>query len=123
ASTGSSAREEANRTPTREAAPVWVLARRALPRLSFRAPSGVYNLRPRRIIFAMLHQLILAGGSGTRFWPKSRAALPKQLLSLDGGPTLLEKTAARLEGAVLPERIFVVTTAPQAPRVRERLPK
>jgi mannose-1-phosphate guanylyltransferase len=71
----------------------------------------------------MLHQLILAGGSGTRFWPKSRAALPKQLLSLDGGPTLLEKTAARLEGIVAPERIFVVTTAQQAPLVRERLPQ
>jgi mannose-1-phosphate guanylyltransferase len=70
----------------------------------------------------MLHALILAGGSGTRFWPKSRARLPKQLLSLDGGPTLLEQAAARLAGAVLPERIFVVTTAEQAPLVRERLP-
>jgi mannose-1-phosphate guanylyltransferase len=73
-------------------------------------------------MFPMLHALIMAGGSGTRFWPKSRARLPKQLLSLDGGPTLIERTAARLEGAVLPERIFVVTTAEQAPLVRERLP-
>src|SRR5262245_33929899 len=71
----------------------------------------------------MLHQLILAGGSGTRFWPKSRAALPKQLLSLDGGPTLLEQAAARLEGAVRPENVHVVTTAQQAPLVRERLPQ
>lgn len=70
----------------------------------------------------MLHALIMAGGSGTRFWPKSRARLPKQLLSLDGGPTLIERTAARLAGAVLPDRIFVVTTADQAPLVRERLP-
>ncbi len=71
----------------------------------------------------MLHQLILAGGSGTRFWPKSRAALPKQLLSLDGGPTLLAQAAARLEGAVRPDRVFVVTTEQQAPLVREHLPQ
>lgn len=70
----------------------------------------------------MLCALILAGGSGTRFWPKSRARLPKQLISLDGGPTLIEQAAARLEGTVLPERTFVVTTARQAPLVRERLP-
>jgi mannose-1-phosphate guanylyltransferase len=70
----------------------------------------------------MLYALIMAGGSGTRFWPRSRADLPKQFLSLDGGPTLIEQTAARISDLVQPERMFVVTTARQAPLVRERLP-
>ncbi len=46
---------------------------------------------PRRRI----HAVILAGGAGERFWPRSRAAIPKFFLSLDGGPSLLEATVAR----------------------------
>ena len=41
--------------------------------------------------------IVMAGGSGTRFWPASRAALPKQLLPLAGDTTLLQDTVARLE--------------------------
>jgi mannose-1-phosphate guanylyltransferase len=70
----------------------------------------------------MLHQLIMAGGSGTRFWPLSRKARPKQLLSLDGGPTLLAQAASRLAGVVPPGRVRVVTTEAQAPLVRLALP-
>jgi mannose-1-phosphate guanylyltransferase len=70
----------------------------------------------------MLHQLILAGGSGTRFWPLSRRTRPKQLLGLDGGPPLLARAAGLLEGAVPPERQWVVTTGAQADAVREALP-
>ncbi|MGB1129632.1 MAG: sugar phosphate nucleotidyltransferase, partial [Haloferula sp.] len=44
------------------------------------------------------YALILAGGSGTRFWPLSRNARPKQLLNLFGTDTLLEQTISRLEG-------------------------
>ena len=43
------------------------------------------------------YALILAGGSGTRFWPLSRNARPKQLLNLFGDVTLLEQTIARLQ--------------------------
>ncbi len=48
---------------------------------------------PRRRI----HAVILAGGAGERFWPASRAAVPKFFLSVDGGPSLLEATVARAE--------------------------
>ncbi len=52
---------------------------------------------------------ILAGGSGSRFWPWSRESRPKQLLSLDGGPTLLETTTRRMLRIVPPERLLVIT--------------
>ena len=52
---------------------------------------------------------ILAGGSGTRFWPLSTPATPKQMLSLAGETSLLEQAVRRLEGLVPPEQILVVT--------------
>lgn len=58
----------------------------------------------------MLHGLIIAGGSGTRLWPLSRASLPKHLLPLHpSGRTLLCDTFARLARSVPPERIYIVT--------------
>ena len=45
-----------------------------------------------------LHAAILAGGSGTRFWPASTRAVPKQMLALTGGEPLLRETVARLGG-------------------------
>ena len=44
----------------------------------------------------MLHAVIMAGGTGTRFWPLSRAARPKQLLDLTGGRTMIQATVDRL---------------------------
>ena len=58
-----------------------------------------------------LHVLILAGGSGTRFWPWSRTDLPKQFLALDGSATLLEQTLRRLDGWVPPEQRWILTRA------------
>ena len=70
-----------------------------------------------------LYALILAGGSGERFWPLSRRARPKQLLRLVAQQTLLEQAVARLEGLVAPERLLILTNVDQEAAVRELLPQ
>ncbi len=70
----------------------------------------------------MLHAIIMAGGSGTRFWPKSRRDRPKQLLKLFGDATMLQQTVARIEPLIPPERILIVTGADQAAATRAQLP-
>lgn len=67
--------------------------------------------------------VILAGGSGTRFWPLSRNTRPKQLLNLFDGATLLEQTLQRLEGLVPNENIFILTNALQVEGVRSLAPQ
>ncbi len=69
-----------------------------------------------------LSALVLAGGSGTRFWPASRRSRPKQLLALDGGRSLLQATVDRLAPLVPAERVWVATTPALAAAVREQLP-
>lgn len=64
------------------------------------------------------YALILAGGSGTRFWPLSRNDRPKQLLDLFGTGTLLEQTIHRLEGLVPLENILILTNSLQVEAVR-----
>jgi mannose-1-phosphate guanylyltransferase len=68
-----------------------------------------------------IYALILAGGSGERFWPLSRQARPKQLLRLVSDRTLLEETLVRLEGFIPPERILILTNAEQEHAVRKLL--
>lgn len=70
-----------------------------------------------------LYALILAGGSGERFWPLSRRARPKQLLRLVAEQTLLEQAVARLEGLIPPERLLILTNVDQEAAVRELLPQ
>jgi mannose-1-phosphate guanylyltransferase len=67
--------------------------------------------------------ILLAGGSGTRFWPASRRRRPKQYLRIVGNGSMLAETFARLEGLVAPERVLVVTTAEQVGEVRAALPE
>ena len=67
--------------------------------------------------------VIMAGGRGTRFWPRSRNARPKQFLAITGKETLLHQTVRRLDGHVSPERIFVVTTEDLAAETRRMLPE
>ena len=62
--------------------------------------------------------MILAGGSGTRFWPLSRNSKPKQLLDLLDSGTLLSQTINRLEGLIPRENILILTNAVQEDAVR-----
>jgi mannose-1-phosphate guanylyltransferase len=70
-----------------------------------------------------IYALILAGGSGERFWPVSRRTRPKQLLKLVSERTLLGETVARLEGLIPPERILILTNVEQEAAVRALLPQ
>ena len=66
--------------------------------------------------------LVLAGGSGERFWPLSRRARPKQLIKLLSENSLLEDTLARLAGFVPPERVLILTNEDQEAAVRAMFP-
>jgi len=68
-----------------------------------------------------LHAVILAGGSGTRFWPLSRETCPKQMLQIVGEDTLLRQTIKRVNGFVLPENIWIVTTEDKAQDIKFHL--
>src|SRR5256714_3615346 len=70
-----------------------------------------------------IYALILAGGSGERFWPLSRRNRPKQLLRLVSERTLLEETVARLENFVPSDRILILTNVEQEKSVRDLLKK
>lgn len=65
---------------------------------------------------------VLAGGTGTRFWPLSTPSRPKQMLPLAGHDPLLVQSVSRLDGFVPPERILVITAASLAERTRDLLP-
>ncbi|MEM9703296.1 MAG: mannose-1-phosphate guanylyltransferase [Planctomycetota bacterium] len=69
----------------------------------------------------MLHAVVMAGGSGTRFWPQSRKCTPKQLLKLAGERTMIQDTVGRSDW-IGPERTWVVTNAIQADATRDQLP-
>ncbi len=69
------------------------------------------------------YAVIMAGGSGTRFWPRSRKRTPKQLMPfVEGDRSLLQETVARLEGAIPAKNVYVVTNEVQADQVRNQLP-
>src|SRR5437764_749199 len=70
----------------------------------------------------MLHAMILAGGGGTRFWPRSRKRRPKQFLTLAGERSLLQLALDRLEAMVPPERMWVITGAAYVEETRTQLP-
>ncbi len=64
----------------------------------------------------------MAGGVGSRFWPRSRERSPKQLMEIVGGHTMLQNAVERLDGFVKPENIFVVTNKVQKNVVIRQLP-
>lgn len=71
----------------------------------------------------MLHAVIMAGGSGTRFWPLSRNARPKQLLDLAGGRTMIQATVDRLGSLAPAERTWVITNRSLVEPIAEQLPQ
>jgi len=68
-----------------------------------------------------LYVLIIAGGRGTRFWPRSRSDRPKQCLSVGGEHSLLELTIARVSALVDKNRILVITASDMVDSVRENV--
>ncbi len=71
----------------------------------------------------MLHFVIMAGGAGTRFWPESRAARPKQFLPLAGERTMLQMTLDRLGPLASEQNVWVLTAAPLVDAVAKLLPQ
>ncbi len=69
----------------------------------------------------MLHAVIMAGGSGTRFWPRSRRRLPKQFLKFGGDLTLLQETAVRCRSLNPAERTWIVTGRDHAEETARQL--
>jgi mannose-1-phosphate guanylyltransferase len=68
-----------------------------------------------------IYAVIMAGGVGSRFWPRSKKKLPKQLLKIFGDDTMIQATVNRLNGLVEKENIFVITNELQRPEVINQL--
>lgn len=67
--------------------------------------------------------VILAGGSGERFWPLSTPERPKQFLSVFGGESLIRQAVSRLKGLVEPENVFIVTSRTLVNATKKELPE
>ncbi len=75
-----------------------------------------------RTMSNVFYALVLAGGSGERFWPLSRKATPKQLLRLFSPHSLVEETVRRLEGLIPQENVLILTNQEQEAAIRALLP-
>jgi mannose-1-phosphate guanylyltransferase len=69
-----------------------------------------------------LYAVIMAGGIGTRLWPRSRSAKPKQFLDLLGPRTMLQETVDRLEPLIPVDRVLVVASEEHADMVHAQVP-
>ena len=67
--------------------------------------------------------VIMAGGVGSRFWPQSREAFPKQFLSLYGTRTLIQQTVDRISKLIPHDNILIITNQKYIPLVQEQLPE
>lgn len=71
----------------------------------------------------MLHAVIMAGGSGTRFWPLSRKALPKQFLTIAGERSLIQSAYDRCQSLISAEQFWVVTNESMVATTADHLPE
>ncbi|MGE5458535.1 MAG: sugar phosphate nucleotidyltransferase, partial [Methanococcaceae archaeon] len=70
-----------------------------------------------------LYAVIMAGGVGARFWPRSKEKKPKQLLKIFGDYSLIQETVNRLDGLVEKQNIFVITNKIQKAEIKNQLPE
>ncbi len=70
-----------------------------------------------------VYAVIMAGGIGSRFWPRSKEKTPKQLLKIFGDRTMIQDTVARLKGIVENENIFIITNKVQKKEIISQLPQ
>jgi len=70
-----------------------------------------------------MYAVIMAGGKGTRFWPKSREKMPKHLLDIVYEQTIIQETVARIEPLVDPENILIVTGQSHSKELMRQLPR
>ena len=71
----------------------------------------------------MFCALIMAGGKGTRFWPKSTEEKPKQFLNIEKKKTMIQMTYERMNKLVPSDNIFIVTNSHYVDLVKEQLPE
>jgi mannose-1-phosphate guanylyltransferase len=71
----------------------------------------------------MLHALIMAGGGGTRFWPRSRQKRPKQFLTMTGDRSLLQQAYDRIEAQVSAQNTWVITADAHCQETAQQLPE
>ncbi|MDT3696993.1 MAG: mannose-1-phosphate guanylyltransferase [Ignavibacterium sp.] len=69
-----------------------------------------------------LYAVIMAGGVGSRFWPRSKKRMPKQLLNIFGDDTMIQATVKRLTGMVEKDKIYIITNELQSSEIKKQLP-
>src|SRR5580698_5591857 len=120
------------RQPNRLRAPPWVsIILRTAIGISFRGRAGAAYVRRSTDIpqtesyMANPHHygLILAGGRGTRFWPRSRKRSAKQVLNVVGARSLIQNTVDRLRPVIPPERLWVLTNDYLRDEIVRQLPE
>lgn len=86
-----------------------------------RSPASLYG--PPSLDSSNIFAVIMAGGSGTRFWPLSTINKPKQLLSLTGDSTPIQQTVSRILPLISEQNIFIVTNKLQQEELRKQISK